>query len=109
MNFLKFEHLEFAHSNFKELFLSLNKFKGKHIAFHSPYKDDYPYDLTSPSSIAPEVDDFIRNVNKLYLESKSEVCGVIVHPPVDDKGDQELFLKRLERLRTRISIHLFLS
>jgi sugar phosphate isomerase/epimerase len=99
MNFLKFEHLEFASTNFKELFGVLDDFKGDHVAFHAPYKEDYPYDLATPSSVSHEVGAFINHVNKITEETKIHINAVVVHPPVDLSYDEEIFFKRLETLK----------
>lgn len=88
------QHIEFDPSVFSDIENVLPALKTKQTSIHAPYLEDYGMDL---SSLNPQVDTFIDNVNR--WSSQLKIMGVVVHPPTDGSGDLETFYSRLENLK----------
>ncbi|WP_455143713.1 TIM barrel protein [Candidatus Hodarchaeum mangrovi] len=91
--FIRLEHIEFDISVFDDIEAVIPVLKSKQTAIHAPYYEDYKLDLSSKN---PELDSLIENI--INYQKELEIIGVIVHPPVDPKGDLDLYYQRLDHL-----------
>ena len=91
------QHVEFDPSVFTDIKNVLPALKTKQTSIHAPYLEDYGMDL---SSLNPEVDAFIENVER--WRTQLNIMGVVVHPPTDASGSLETFYSRLEKLKVPI-------
>ncbi|MHA1918047.1 MAG: hypothetical protein ACTSUV_07045 [Candidatus Ranarchaeia archaeon] len=99
VNLLGLESVELFESFFQEPIEVINEFKGKNIFFHAPYKNDYSYDFTTIGNEGLKMEEFIQNINKTYDFSGGNIKGVVVHPPVEKEYNNEIFLKRIEKIK----------
>ena len=90
---IRLDHIEFDISVFEDINAVIPALKSKQTAIHAPYYQDYKIDLSSKN---PEVDSFIENI--IDYKKDLGIIGVIIHPPVDPKGDLHLYYQRLGRL-----------
>jgi len=91
--FIRLEHIEFDMFVFDNIEAVIRALKSKQSAIHAPYYEDYDLDFSSENSI---LDLLIEKI----IDYKKElgIIGVIIHPPVDPKGDINLYYQRLDHL-----------
>ncbi|MHA1713736.1 MAG: sugar phosphate isomerase/epimerase family protein [Candidatus Ranarchaeia archaeon] len=103
-NLFRFEHIEFSSPVYMDLKESARSFRGGQIAFHAPYRDDFPYELSSSGKYEKDVEEFLVKLDEACQLFKVPVVGVIVHPPKSERYDEELFFERLRRIRPLVLI-----
>ncbi len=98
-NAVGISHIEFDRSVFDDIESVLPKLK-PNVTIHAPYCLDYGYDLSSVGTSGEKADLFIKQLQIFSQPLKVE--GVVVHPPDDPDGSNEIFLKRINQINNPI-------
>ncbi len=90
---INLRHIEFDPSVFSDITRVIERLNSDQTTIHAPYMEDYKMDLSSQT---PEIDKLIEDIN--HWQTRMNIIGVVVHPPLDAGGDMGKFYDRLDLL-----------
>jgi len=95
VNLLGFEHVEFDPTVFEDIEATIPLIGNRSVVLHAPFNEWWGYDLSSIHQ-EEKVEAFMQNVEKYASQLKAH--SIVVHPPMDPEGNEEYFIKNLNRL-----------